>query len=278
MAFYRTALRLATIETLRPSPLLGSSGACWPTLAEARVFDTRIDPIEDLKPEQHKAVIAVYTEAEIGYSGQKRGGPPFRREVDLIFEISQIVSAPSDADPNVYIAGVPWTDRELEAELDLIETQIYYALMFAPGPTVKLGSIRATIWRALTGSMVTDPRSAPHRSSEEGGRIAMRTVTWKVQVPDDDFEQRIGPPPADPEIIDRLPDPLRWVGKELIEIEPKYKSLLEGLALGMPVAKALPQLTSVGVNVEIIPSGAARTGTANLSALIGLPLWSKQNG
>ncbi len=100
MALYRTALRLATLESLRPTALLKTQGP-WPTLAADRVFDSRLDPIEDLTKDQHKAVIVVYTEADLGYGSQKRGGPPFRREVDLIFEISQIASAPSEADPSV---------------------------------------------------------------------------------------------------------------------------------------------------------------------------------
>jgi hypothetical protein len=282
MGLYRTALRLATIEALRPTALLGAPvGAAWPTLAQWRVFDSRIDPIADITPAMHKAAIVVYTEATMGYGGQKRGGPPFRQEVDLVFEISQIASAPSDADPTVYIAGVPYTDRELEAELDLIEWQIYYRLMFAQGadvPTVKVGSIRKSIWRALTGEMITDPRSAPHRTSEENARLAMRTMTWKIQVDDDHFPTCIGPPPANPDPLDTLPNPLRWVGKELIEVSETYKPLLEGLAAGMVVSPPLPQLAGINVNAEIIPPGQAQTGTENVSAQIGFPLWSYQNG
>ncbi len=163
MALYRTALRLATLESLRPTALLKTQGP-WPTLAADRVFDSRLDPLLDLTKDQHKAVIVVYTDEDLGYGSQHRGGPPFRREVDLIFEISQIASAPSEADPSVYIAGIPQTDAELEAELDRIETEIYFALLFASnGATMNMaragGTPRVeTLWRALTGRMVTDPR------------------------------------------------------------------------------------------------------------------------
>ena len=47
MALYRTALRLATLESLRPTALLKTQGP-WPTLAADRVFDSRLDPLLDL--------------------------------------------------------------------------------------------------------------------------------------------------------------------------------------------------------------------------------------
>jgi hypothetical protein len=265
MALYRTALRLAAIEGLRPAKLLNSSGP-WPTLAQARVFDTRLDPIEDIAAAARKAVIVVYTEHDIGYASQRRGGVPFRREVDLVFEISQIAAAPSDADPNLYIAGVPETDAELEAEIDRIETEIAFALFYAPG---------GLIWRRLTGNgMVTDPRSAPHRTSEENLRLAMRTVTWKVQVPDDAFDPL---PREEQKGLDRLPEPLKSVAYQLREAGWP-ETLIGGLAEGMPAMPLARPLKSIGLNVEIVPRGGTPTGTANMSSLIALPLWTERRG
>jgi hypothetical protein len=273
MALYRTALRLATVEALRPAKLLGTQGP-WPTLAGACVFDTRIDPIEDLAQGGRKPVIAVYTEGDIGYGSQKRGGPPFRREVDLVFEISSIELAPSDADPGVFVAGVSWTDAELEATLDRIETEIYYALLFATrGPTMKVGELTKTVWRALTGSMVSDPRSHPHRSSEEGARYAMRTLTWKVQVADDWFD---GSPREQLKGFDRFPEPLRSAAQILSDCSLANARLLGGLADGMPAPPPLPRLKKVGLDIEIIPRSGKRSGAANVSALIGLPLWTER--
>ncbi len=275
MALYRTALRLATLESLRPTALLKTQGP-WPTLAADRVFDSRLDPIEDLTKDQHKAVIVVYTEADLGYGSQKRGGPPFRREVDLIFEISQIASAPSEADPSVYIAGIPQTDAELEAELDRIETEIYFALLFASnGATMNMaragGTPRVeTLWRALTGRMVTDPRSTPHRTTEEGVRLAMRTMIWKVQVPDDSFYAL----PLSPLTgLDRLPEPLKAVAKNLLATS--YGAQL-ALALGetMPTMPIPTPLTDVTLGTEIIPVGQTATGTPNINGDAPLPGYS----
>jgi hypothetical protein len=95
MGLYRTALRLATLEALRPSGLLASDGP-WPTLAGKHVFDSCIDPIEDLPVERATPVIVVYTEKDDGRSGQYAGGPPFLQTVDLVFEISRIASIPRE--------------------------------------------------------------------------------------------------------------------------------------------------------------------------------------
>ncbi len=275
MALYRTALRLATLESLRPTALLKTQGP-WPTLAADRVFDSRLDPLLDLTKDQHKAVIVVYTDEDLGYGSQHRGGPPFRREVDLIFEISQIASAPSEADPSVYIAGIPQTDAELEAELDRIETEIYFALLFASnGATMNMaragGTPRVeTLWRALTGRMVTDPRSTPHRTTEEGVRLAMRTVIWKVQVVDDLFE----PLPLQPLTgLNRLPAPLKEIAAALLETS--YGAQL-ALALGetMPTMPVPTSLTDVTLGVEIIPVGQTATGTPNINGDAPLPGYS----
>lgn len=251
MGLYRTALRLATLEALRPTSLLNTQGP-WPTLAEDRVFDSRIDPIEDLAKNQHKAVIAVYTDGEISEAGQKRGGPPFRRVVDLCFEISQIASGPSEADPQVYVTGTPMTDPELEAELDRIEAEIALALFHAPS---------GKIWRDLTGSMVTDPRTTPHRDSEEGERLAWRSLSWQVQVPDDRFDPL---PLTEPSGVARLPDPLRTVVGQLME--SSYGAVIAtALGVTMPTMPVAVPLKTVGLGVEVVKPGKTATGTANIN-------------
>jgi len=258
MGLYRTALRLATLEALRPSALLKQGeGAEWPTLAQTRVFDSRIDPIEDLTADQHKAAIVVYTQEDLGYGSQHRGGAPFRRVVDLVFEISQIARADDDVN-NRYVAGVPQTDAELEAELDRIEFEIELALLHGPG---------GHVFRQLTsGGSVTDPRSTPHRDSEEGARLAMRSLCWKVQVRDNAPELL---PLTNKAGIERLPEPLRFVVKKFPE--STYVAAL-GLGLGetmpmLPIATPLRTVTTAG---EVIAHGAARTGVANVNGSIPL--------
>src|SRR5712691_8718380 len=143
MSLARTALRLATLEALRPSASLPDGP--WPTLAGKAVFDSRLDPIEDLQPGESRPVVCVYTDDDEGTSSQKPGGPPFKQIVELCFELSVIARVASvddpGGDPGAYEAGVPETDAELEASLDLLEAQIKFACFF--GPTGKL-------WRSVT--------------------------------------------------------------------------------------------------------------------------------
>ncbi len=274
MGLYRTALRLAAIESLRPASLLNTQGP-WPTLAGPRVYDSRIDPIEDLKPglENRRAAIVVYTEADQGYGSQKRGGPPFRREVDLVFEISQIAAEGAGDD---YVAGYAVSDPELEAELDRIEAEISYALFYARNGIVVsyLRFDSRTLWRALAGGRVMEPRSHPHRTSEEAVRLAIRTMTWKVQCDDDHWPTLT---PADPITgFARFPYPLREVANALAGV-PAYAALLNGLVDGFPTPPVTPRLAAVGLNAEIIAPGQKKTGTPNMSELVGMPLWTRRS-
>ncbi len=257
MGLYRTALRLATLEALRPTGLLGQATPSWPTLAADWVFDSRIDPLEDalIRGGKPRAAIVVFTDGDMGYAGQHRGGPPFRRIVDLCFDISQIAWEPTG--DNEYVAGVPLTDAELEADLDRIESEIALALLYAPG---------GKIWRQLTGSMVTDPRTTPHRDSEEGARLAWRSMVWKVQVPDDSFEAL---PLTNLVGLNRLPQPLQGVAAQLLE--SSYGSVIAAaLGLSMPTMPLGTPLTTVTLGQEVVPPGKTATGTANLAGEVSL--------
>jgi hypothetical protein len=259
MGLYRTALRLATLEALRPTALLGTQSPAWPTLAADWVFDSRIDPLEDslIRAGSTRAAIAVYTDGDLGYAGQHRGGPPFRRIVDLCFDISQIAWQPSGDNPDEYVAGIPLTDAELEAELDRIESEISFALLYAPS---------GKIWRQLTGRMVTDPRTTPHRDSEEGARLAWRSLSWKVQVPDDRFE---GLPLAPLVGLERLPEPLRSVAAQLMD--SSYGAAISAaLGLTMPTMPVGTPLTTVTLNSEILPPEGHHTGTSNVAGEVNL--------
>lgn len=238
----RIALRLVTLEALRPSAALASP-ATLPTLAKAWVFDSRIDPIEEqvaaLNPDKPQHYIVVFTEEDNADPGQKPGGPPFRHTVDLCFEIGAIVAAKGEVDGE-YTVGHPETDAELEAELDLLESQITFALFY--GPTGKP-------WRDLTGMIVTDKQSLPHRSSEERQRTAQRTVRWKTRCPEDKFDLS---PSSAPAGLARLPEPLQSVLAALPE-SSYGQTIAAQIAAAAPVAPVAVPLQSVGL--DIAPDG-----------------------
>ena len=217
MSLSRTALRLATMEALAPSAAVLANTGPWPTLATKYVYDSAIDPIEDLQPTERRPIAVIYTEDDAGEGGQKAGGPPFKRIVDLVIELSVAVMLP---DGDVFVAGLPITDGELESSLDLFEGQVLFALMI--GPT-------GMLWRSLTARRVSETHSVPKRTGEEGIRLAMRTLRLKTQIPDDVY-------PAAPESApvgnDALPEPLKTV----------IAALAAG-SYGMPVMTPLNTVT-----------------------------------
>lgn len=240
MSLARLALRLATMEGLQPAGSLAADGP-WPTLAGKYVFDSRIEPIEDLLPGEDRPIVCVYTEHDDGKAGQARGGPPFLLTVDLVFELSVIVKIASEGDPTTFVVGEPETDPELEASLDLLEAQIKFALLF--GPT-------GEIWRHISKRRVHNPRSAAHRTSEEGVRLARRTVTWKVEVNDDCFDPV---PTAVPTGNEILPHPLRYLAS-VLPANSHGAKIIAGL-IAEPTAPVMPVATpleSVTLNVSVV--------------------------
>src|SRR5579885_749339 len=186
MALSRLALRLATLESLRPSDLVDGNGP-WPTLAGAYVFDGKLDPLDDLDVDERRSTAVVYTEEDNGDPAQKAGGPPFNRHIDLVVEMAMVALLPADA--NTYLPGIPYTDGELDASLDLLEAQVRFALFYGTfGATAIFGGVKRTLWRGLTANRVTEIHSLSHRSSEESARLAMRTLRMKCTVPDDQFD------------------------------------------------------------------------------------------
>jgi hypothetical protein len=228
MSLARLALRLATIEALRPTAAV-LAGMGFPTIAGIQVLDSSVEPIEDLKPDQAQPIIGVYTEHDDGMAGQKRGGPPFLSTVDLVFEISVVVKVASGSDPTVFVVADPETDSELEASLDLLEAQIKFVLLY--GPT-------GQIWQSIAHNKVHSPRSVPHRSSEEGRRLAKRTMTWRVEVQDYCFDPA---PVVAPTGFDVFPEPLKSFANAL---PPGSYALtiLNGLA-AEPTAPVMPTAT-----------------------------------
>jgi hypothetical protein len=259
MSLARTALRLATLEALRPSAAVATKGP-WPTLAGVNVLDSRIDPIEDLKPAESRPIVCVYTDLDEGTPGQRPGGPPFKQIVDLVFELSVVVRVDDGNDPQVYEAGIPETDGELESSLDLLEAQIKFWLLFGTsGSTALVNRERKTLWRAMTGCKVSSIHSMPHRTSEEAVRLARRTVTWKVQVLDDCYDPA---PPAGATGLDRLPQPLRAVVEALASTSYGAK-IGAGLADGAPAMPVAQPLHKVEIALD---TSVAHDGQANIKS------------
>ena len=120
MSLNRLCLRLAAIVALT-----NNGQSPWPTAAEDRVFDGRIEPIESMVSQDTPfPVILVETPVhENGLAGQKIDGKHF---VDLVFDIG--LGLRSEGEDSAFTIALPQTDSELDTALDLIETQVHRAL------------------------------------------------------------------------------------------------------------------------------------------------------
>ena len=233
MSFARIALRLTTMEALRPSAVVAANGP-FPTMAGTHVFDSRVAPISDVSPDERRPIAVVYTERDYYNPGQRAGGPPFLHLIDLVVQTSLVVRDTGAAE---YTVGVPATDAELDASLDLFEAQILFCLVY--GPT-------GALWRKLTGRRILDIQSAVHRDSEDGARLAERTMTIRVAVDEDEFDPA---PAVDPAGLDRLPEPLRSIVAELAA-GAYGAALAQGLAAAAPVMPTAVPLRDVSLAAQ----------------------------
>jgi hypothetical protein len=240
----RLALRLATVEALAPTARVLANAGPWPTLAQNRVFDSRDMPIDDLTPGDARPVICVYTEDDDGNAGQTRGGPPFLMTVDLIFEISLPLKVVEGNNPTVFVVSDPITTPQLEAGLDFLSAQIFFVLLYADA---------GAIWRNVCGRRVHNPRSTVHRTSEEGVRLARRTMTWKVEIEGDRYDPA---PATTPTGLAILPHPLRDVAAALPS--GGYGARIVAGLIAETTAPVMPDavpLDTVGLNVTVEPPG-----------------------
>ena len=210
MSLSRLALRLAAVEALRPSAAL-SSGV-WPTLVGREVSDTPIDPIEAVEDYNDlmariagKPVVSVYTEEFSAEPYQPATFPPEQAMVTLVFEMmiasrGTLVVVDADGEQTSFgTVTAAITDRQREALLDVLESQIGWVLAY--GPTGELfRKVRMEVHRV---------HSVPQRGDDKTLRLAARTLKLSCKVKNERW------PPATGQGLDLLPEPLRTVGRAL---------------------------------------------------------------
>ena len=156
MSLIRLAIRMAAVRAL--------SGV---TLAEDRVFDSAIEPIENFaKDENPRPVIVVTTDDdEADITGRDLMGAETRR-LDLVIEF--IIAGSTTAGE----ITVPHTDAGMEVILDVLQRQIYRALLSGETPWAE--DFKRMAPRFLR---VLSRRGA---SAEDGVRFAARQLTLTV--------------------------------------------------------------------------------------------------
>jgi hypothetical protein len=197
MTVARTALRLMVTQAIK-----GTEPA-RPTIAEGRVYDSRISPESpDTFSEDAKPVVIVLTDGDEGEAlSDQNGGPPFHRRIDLVFDIGMVVQEKAPDDGGDYVVGYPDTDARAEASLDVLQTQIVRFLSASSDPLAIMFQRFVRPWKQESHRQVEDNTSV---------KLARRLFTMTCEVNDDCYP--LLAPGADiPEGLAVLPEPLRTV-------------------------------------------------------------------
>lgn len=194
MSLIRAALRFQAVETLNADPVIAA-------MTQGRVYDSRISAFDHRDPVPTILLTAEETKGE-AWSHQN-GGAPFELTCDLVLEIAMnavaMVQIPGQDDP-VEAIGYAATDRELEADLDLLEERAIECLTRGDTPQARL--LRTIVKRVpsiATSRFATD---------QTGEKFAVHLLTLKVVL----FTPEDGDPfdvPTGPYAL--LPDPLRSI-------------------------------------------------------------------
>jgi len=175
MSLSRLGMRIAAARALRDA-----------TLAEARVFDSRIDPLSLTQEDGGQPAVIVTTDDHFS-EPMGRDTSSGEQTCDLVIEIviaSRVSAQGKDGETLVSI-DIPHTDEGMEMVLDLTEAQVIRALTH-----------ERTEWGAVWMMMV--PRimqrvSRRGASTENGARFAARQVVLSCDLVNDPVP---GQPPA----------------------------------------------------------------------------------
>lgn len=245
MSLNRAAFRLATICALS-----NNWTEPWPTIAQGRVFDSRLDPRQSWEPGELRPALVVYTEDDNGAAlSSNNGGPPWRRMVNLVIEA---MLGAVGADDHGLTFDLAVTDAELEGQLDLMEHQVKFALANTLNP-----------WTALLQNgfliRICDWSSQRFVTSEGQVPLSGRQLTAQVEIRDDDLPVVTSQDPAPAALPANIKALLAAVLADLgDDDQPKgyVKPLIDLLqGAGVPHTVVAPELKSVRLT-EQTPAGA----------------------
>jgi hypothetical protein len=192
----RLALRVATVGAL-----LNGGNQPYPTLAGEFVFDSVLDDIADVVAKRRKPVILVRTDED-----QKTYPPdsfsPNGRICCIYIEISVLTSV-TDAQGNLKLDW-PQTDSTMEAMLDILEHQVWYAL-YGWGDWSQFYADTMG-YTALRGYSSIPRYTTPERGAV---RLAVRTLEFRVWLAGDCF-----PPP----IHELDPTAPAWISPNVFQV------------------------------------------------------------
>lgn len=226
-----------------------------PTMADDRVFDSRLDPLIFKEYEKPMPGIIVYTDDDDGeLINRGSGDGPFRRYIDLRVEIV-IGSFDTEVVDNVQqvVFDLPMTDAQMEAQLDLFEVQVKWALLSLPNRAYT-NAFRAFVVR------IESIRSHATRDESGNNRFASRRIHFKCEVNDDcppnwaALQPGQQPPKKIPFCDELAKFPMPWVVPMLQAMcqQPAMQGVLDVLAGTNNPYTYVPLLKSIGINVDAI--------------------------
>lgn len=228
MIMNRTLLRLAAVSALN-----NFNTAPFPTIGGTRIFDSKIEPIEDFKEDVVYPMAILYTDYDTNF-WMHRSSVGKERILTLTIEL---VVAQVEGSGVGFSVAYPEVDSEVETTLDIFESQIFHAF--------SADSEAANCLRYLVTSYknIISRRGA---AVDSGQRLAARQLTIEAEVCRDPLEGIVSEPVQEfltalqgsDEFNDRLPDVTQTYVKNLLlpdgerRIENMVVSDQAGLALG----------------------------------------------
>ncbi|MDR6954128.1 hypothetical protein J2X65_003496 [Ancylobacter sp. 3268] len=166
MSMLRTVARLAVVHALN-----NYLKEPWPTLAGRNIFDSKIEPIEDMAADRAFPCVVVYTDYDKDH--WTKGSMSHKdRLLSVTMELLVVQMEQDKKKPNTYRAGCPLTDSEIEQDLDDLESQILWAL--------NAGSLASDAFNAICPNLNTTI-SRRGASVEGGQRLAARQITTEMK-------------------------------------------------------------------------------------------------
>lgn len=165
MSLNRLIARLAVVHALN-----NYLQEPWPTLAGPNIFDSKIEPVEDMKLDRAFPLVVVYTDYDKDH-WNKAGKTHSDRFLSVTIEtlIVQMAQEPAEGE---YKLDCPMTDSEIEMSLDILEVQISRAL--------SSGNAASDAFNYLCPNLhsATSRRGA---TIDGGQRLAARQITLEMK-------------------------------------------------------------------------------------------------
>jgi hypothetical protein len=222
MSLARLAMRIAAARALH--------GA---TLAEARVHDSAIAPIDQTIAEERQPILIVTTD---DHEMEMTGRDLFHGNVSCDLVIEAAIAARVEVADGESVITIPHTDEGMELALDLIEHQVMAALIRNPNPWSR-------VWMKLV-PRISRRQSRRGASVEKGVRFAARQIVLTCDLIE---------APASGEAIaegSAWADVLAVVGSDP-ELAPIAR-MLRGEIEGTPLTDWRRAASTLGIHIETV--------------------------